>query len=150
VPTCHPIQEHFRVGAFRQALLSAADSASQLQVLGELMLQSHASYSACGLGSDGTNLLVTKVRQHMAAARAAGREPLLLGAKITGGGCGGTVCILGVAGEAGEEAVQALVDSYAAETGHQPKVFSGSSLGASQFGHLRLCRRGAGSAAGQA
>ena len=56
--------------------------------MGELMYASHASYSACGLGSDGTDLLVELVRQ---AGPAAG----LFGAKITGGGSGGTVAILG-------------------------------------------------------
>lgn len=30
-------------------------AAEQLAVLGELMYQSHASYGACGLGSDGTD-----------------------------------------------------------------------------------------------
>ena len=59
-----------------------------LQEMGELMYGSHASYSACGLGSDGTDLLVELVRQ---AGPAAG----LFGAKITGGGSGGTVAILG-------------------------------------------------------
>ena len=56
--------------------------------LGALMYQSHGSYSACGLGSDGTDLLV-------ALAREAGSAQGIYGAKITGGGSGGTVAILG-------------------------------------------------------
>ena len=52
------------------------------------MYESHASYSACGLGSKGTDLLVELVR-------AAGVERGLFGAKITGGGSGGTVAVLG-------------------------------------------------------
>ena len=48
------------------------------------MYQSHASYRRCGLGSDGTDLLVD-------LARAAGVERGIYGAKITGGGSGGTV-----------------------------------------------------------
>ena len=51
--------------------------------------QSHASYGRCGLGSEGTDRLVALVRAEAAAARAAGAEPPLYGAKITGGGSGG-------------------------------------------------------------
>lgn len=50
-----------------------------------LLLQSHESYSACGLGSERTDALVTMVRQ----AAAEQTKPVLFGAKITGGGCGG-------------------------------------------------------------
>ena len=113
-----------------------------LECLGELMFQSHASYSACGLGSPGTNRLVSMVREHMYAARAAGQAPVLYGAKITGGGCGGTVCVMGLAGAAGQWAVEELVRRYAAETGHVPQVFGGSSMGARKFGHLLVQRRG--------
>ena len=69
----------------------ATPDESGLVEMGELMYGSHASYSACGLGSDGTDLLVELVRQ---AGPAAG----LFGAKITGGGSGGTVAILGRSG----------------------------------------------------
>ncbi|WIA12875.1 hypothetical protein OEZ85_006496 [Tetradesmus obliquus] len=70
-----------------------------------------------------------------------GRAPALYGAKITGGGCGGTVCVLGLAGSAGQAAVDAVVKQYQAETGYTPFVFAGSSVGAARFGHLRLIRR---------
>jgi hypothetical protein len=112
-----------------------------LETLGEFMFQSHSSYSACGLGSDGTNRLVNIVREHMLDARKAGCAPALYGAKITGGGCGGTVCVLGLAGSAGQAAVDAVVKQYQAETGYTPFVFAGSSVGAARFGHLRLIRR---------
>lgn len=59
-----------------------------------LLLQSHASYSRCGLGSDGTDRIVDLVRKEMAAAAARGERPALYGAKITGGGSGGTVSAL--------------------------------------------------------
>ena len=42
--------------------------------LGELMYASHASYSACGLGSDGTDQLVALVREAGPSARALRRE----------------------------------------------------------------------------
>lgn len=112
-----------------------------LETLGELMFQSHASYSACGLGSDGTNRIINIVRQHMHAARKACKAPALYGAKITGGGCGGTVCVLGLAGSAGQAAIDAVVRQYQQETGYTPFVFGGSSMGAAKFDHLRLVRR---------
>ena len=52
--TAHPVHEHFRVGTFALAL-EAAPSAAQLTLLGELMYQSHASYSRVGLGQHGQN-----------------------------------------------------------------------------------------------
>ena len=93
--------------------------------MGELMYASHASYSACGLGSDGTDRLVELVRE---AGPAAG----LYGAKITGGGSGGTVAVLGRA-DAGA-AVASVARRYGQETGPRVYLFAGSSPGACQFG----------------
>ena len=75
-PTAHPIYEHFRVQMFQKLL---AGGVTNGRLLGELMYQSHASYSACGLGSDGTDQIVELVRQ-------AGPDSGLFGAKISGGG----------------------------------------------------------------
>ena len=125
-PTAHPVFESFRVSTFEQ-LLGAPDSDAQLAALGELMYQSHASYSLCGVGSAGTDELVELCR--------ASAGPLF-GAKITGGGSGGTVCILGRNSPEGEAAVADLVATYKASSGHEPFVFSGSSLGAHAFGAL--------------
>ena len=52
------------------------------------MAAAHDSYTACGLGSPRTDLLVNLVRE-------AGPASGLYGAKITGGGSGGAVAILG-------------------------------------------------------
>lgn len=60
------------------------------------LLQSHYSYSKCGLGSHGTDRLVALVKKTKVTAQRDGAT--LFGAKITGGGCGGTVCVLGRAG----------------------------------------------------
>ena len=127
-PTAHPIYEHFRVRSFAE-LLSGAVTERRLELLGELMYQSHASYSACGLGSAGTDLLVQLVRQ-------AGPARRLYGAKITGGGSGGTVCVLGR--REAEESIQNTAEEYLARTGHRPYVFRGSSPGAAAFGYLIL------------
>ncbi|KAL6765942.1 galactokinase-like protein [Haematococcus lacustris] len=138
-PAAHPVHEHHRVRLFRQ-LLQAAPSQEQGLLLGELMLQSHASYSACGLGSHGTDRLVEMVVEHISAAQASGRMPLLFGAKITGGGSGGTVCILGSSGSEAEDAVQDIVSRYQRHLGlaTPTKLFKGSSMGASTFGCLAV------------
>jgi galactokinase len=122
----HPIHEHFRVRLFAE-LLQAPPTARRSALLGELMHQSHASYSACGLGSNETDLLVTLTGQ-------AGPSLGFYGAKITGGGSGGTVAILGRRGAD----IFEIARAFEARTGHHPQVFSGSSPGASAFGILRL------------
>jgi L-arabinokinase len=123
-PTGHPVYEHARVGRFRE-LLASRPSDEVLAEMGDLMCASHNSYSACGLASDGTDRLVHLVRE---AGPAAG----LYGAKITGGGSGGTVAILGRAEAAG--AVAAVADRYRQESGRPAHLFSGSSPGAYAFG----------------
>ena len=91
------------------------------------MYQSHASYSACGLGSTGTDRLVQLVR-------AAGAGKGLYGGKITGGGSGGVVAVLG--DKDADEAVAAIAAQYGSEVGRSVKVFKGSSPGAAAFGHI--------------
>lgn len=127
-PTAHPILEHHRVRLFR-ALLSGAASEEQRMLLGELMYQSHASYSACGLGADGTDQLVELVR-------AAGPAHGLYGAKVTGGGSGGTVAVLAQRGRAA--VVQTIAADYQQQTGRATALLHGSSPGAQTFGVVRL------------
>ncbi len=86
-PTAHPIRENARVHEFARWLTEPTGDI-RLAALGELMYQSHESYSACGLGSAGTDLLVELVKK-------SGRSNGLFGAKITGGGSGGTIAVLG-------------------------------------------------------
>jgi galactokinase len=94
-----------------------------------LMYESHASYSACGLGSEGTDRLV-------ALARDAGAAQGIYGAKITGGGSGGTVAILADA-NAGVT-IRTIARRYTGETGRDAYVFEGSSPGAARVGAIRL------------
>jgi galactokinase len=122
MPTAHPIYENVRVQRFVE-LLERNESYDEL---GELMYEAHWSYTALGLNSAGTDLIVELVR----------KEAGLFGAKITGGGSGGTVAVLGE--QTSRAAIQRVVDNYAKEIGHQPHVFSGSSPGALAFDHLRL------------
>ncbi|NUO80435.1 hypothetical protein HUU05_10195 [candidate division KSB1 bacterium] len=127
-PTAHPVYENFRVRTFA-ALLSNSKSPLAMEQLGELMYQSHSSYSACGLGSRGTDRLVELVRE-------LGSTKGLFGAKITGGGSGGTVAVMGRADA--EPALAEICARYANETKHYPKVFKGSSMGAIEFGSVVL------------
>jgi L-arabinokinase len=127
-PTEHPIYEHRRVQEFRE-LLTGPCGEPQLQRLGGLMYESHASYSACGLGSSGTDRIVNLVR-------AAGSKSGLYGARITGGGSGGTVAVLGRADS--DRTIADIVEKYAYITGYRPHVFAGSSPGAGRFGVHRV------------
>ncbi|HEX8228612.1 MAG TPA: galactokinase family protein [Chloroflexia bacterium] len=128
-PTAHPIYEHRRVRLFKALLEQAQLDRERLQLLGELMYQSHTSYSACGLGSRETDRIVSLVREAGAAAG-------LYGAKITGGGSGGTVAVLGHR-DAGD-VVREITARYSAEAGRGGAVLSGSSPGAVQFGLLTV------------
>ena len=128
--TAHPIYENSRVTQFSD--LIGQTSSERLSLMGELMYQSHASYSACGLGSEATDLLVELVRE-------AGPRNGLYGARITGGGSGGTVAVLGDR-ESGA-AIAGIVERYAQSTGYRPYVFSGSSPGSAEFGALKLTPR---------
>ena len=124
-PTAHPIYENYRVKQFAAALANPGN----LTALGNLMYQSHASYFACGLGSPGTDRLVNLVKE-------AGEKSGLFGAKITGGGSGGTVAIIGKRGA--RAAIEEVAEKYRCATGHKPYIFEGSSSGAVEFGHVRL------------
>ena len=128
-PTAHPIHEHDRVRRFRGLLETGARAEEQRVQLGELMYQSHASYGACGLGTNGTDRLVELVR-------AAGPTAGLYGAKITGGGSGGVVAVLARAGS--RAVVEGLARQYEQDSGYGATVLGGSSDGAARFGVLWL------------
>ncbi len=124
--TAHPIYENARVRCFAELLGKRQMSDNVLQQLGALMFASHESYSACGLGSEGTDLLVKLVSENKNG---------LYGAKITGGGSGGTVVVLGRKNSA--EAIDEIAAEYKKTTYYQPYIFSGSSPGAGIFGAIK-------------
>lgn len=126
-PTAHPVYENGRVKVFAE-LVGAMGKSPPADLLGKLMYASHESYSRCGLGSDGTDLLVELVKKRA--------DMGLFGAKITGGGSGGTVAILGRANSF--DAVLDVADEYAELTGRDPYVFNGTSSGAAEFGMIEL------------
>jgi L-arabinokinase len=127
--TAHPVYEHDRVDRFAELLATGLDSVAAARQMGELMLESHASYGACGLGSDGTDRLVD-------LATAAGADRGVFGAKITGGGSGGTVAIFGTS--AARDVVHDIAREYQIKTGRRTVVFDGSGPGADEIGVLGL------------
>ncbi|XAR57680.1 L-arabinokinase [Bertholletia excelsa] len=138
--TRHPIYENFRVKAFK-ALLTSFASDDQLTALGELMYQCHYSYSACGLGSDGTDRIVQLVQEMQHNRISHTDDKTLYGAKITGGGSGGTVCVVGRNSLKSSQRILEIQQRYKGATGYLPLLFEGSSPGAGKFGYLRIRRR---------
>ena len=112
--TVHPIYENQRVQTFLTAL-----EKGDMPLAGVQMLAAHASYSACGLGTKETDLLVQLAMQ----------ETGVVGAKITGGGSGGTVCVL-CQSEVEEGVITRLSTAYEEQIGHAPRIIRGTSPGA--------------------
>lgn len=125
VATRHPIYEHARVKEFASLLRSW--SGNEGPRLGQLMFQSHQSYSDCGLGSPATDL-IAKIVEELGAVD-------LYGARITGGGSGGTVAVLGRHASPG---IHLVHQRFMEETGYAPLIISGSSAGASVFDHVKI------------
>jgi galactokinase len=113
----YAVEENQRVRLF----IELAQGGTAFESMGELMYQSHYAYTECGLGSGATDYIVE-------LARSGG----LLGAKMTGGGCGGTVAILCRKGS--DDAFARVVERYGDHSGHVPYVFEGSSPGADRHG----------------
>jgi galactokinase len=130
--TMHPILEHQRVCQAAELLPLGSDDAARR--VGEMMFASHASYSHCGLGAKGPDRLVALVREAMTSGAP------LFGAKITGGGSGGTVAILGR--PEAEPLVRDLAQRYAEEAGFGGYVFAGSSPGACFLGSREVRKSG--------
>jgi L-arabinokinase len=126
--TEHPIYENHRVQQFSEYLerAEAGEPGRWIAEAGRLMYASHWSYGQrCGLGAPETDLLVRLVRER-------GPEQGLYGAKITGGGSGGTVAVL--AAEGTDDVIQAIAEAYQSETGLKPGLFLGTSPGALAYG----------------
>jgi L-arabinokinase len=125
--TRYAVEENQRIELFIELARGAKDGpvSDAFRLMGDLMFQSHWSYTECGLGCDETDLLVELVRQECGKDR-------LYGAKVTGGGAGGTVAVLGAKGAC--EAFRRVVANYARARSFEPYVFEGSSIGADRFG----------------
>lgn len=115
--TEHAILENTRVHRFVECIRQGSDTS--LHDAGSLMNASHTSYSECGLGSAETDLLQSLASFWSQVA----------GAKITGGGSGGTVCVLCRA-DSEEDIVTGLSRQYRERTGIVPRIIRGTSPGA--------------------
>jgi galactokinase len=121
----HPVYENARVNEFKALLKSFKkqdDKQESLVRMGSLMLKSHESYSAVGLGNEYTDKIVAMVRD-------AGTNKGVFGARVSGGGNGGTVCILSY-GKEGKNSVKEIYGRYKKELKRKLFLFSGSSHGA--------------------
>lgn len=128
--TRHPIRENDRIKKFTRALkmCDGEMSESECRKLGSLMYDSHESYSRCGLGSVETDLLVQLAKET--------RE--VFGAKITGGGGGGTVCFLTFNDCSGECAIKRIQELYESLTCISATIYHGSASGADAFGVAKV------------
>jgi galactokinase len=126
----HHVLEARRVRNFVQFLEAAAaaparspEQGHELDKAGHLMYASHLSYTNDALlGAPECDLLVDLVRQHEPAG--------LYGAKITGGGSGGTVAVLADESPKATAAIEEIMREYENKTGHHPEAYFGTSPGA--------------------
>jgi len=130
-PTRHPIAENERVLQFIAALQAAKNgNEAALVTAGELMYGAHESYrDNCRLSVPEVNFLVEAVRKR-------GPQNGLYGAKITGGGTGGTVAVFGQIAALKEHIPQIAIE-YSRRVGAMPDLFEGTSPGATEFGAKR-------------
>ncbi|NLX13244.1 MAG: hypothetical protein GXY44_06260 [Phycisphaerales bacterium] len=128
--TEHHIYENDRTHRFVERLARARRTGERdaLTEAGELMYSSHWSYGQrCGTGSIETDILVNLIREQ-------GPARGLYGAKVTGGGCGGTVAVLMADNETAHAALPEVCEAYTQKTGHTPIILTGSMPGADHFG----------------
>jgi len=121
----HPVYENERVHEFKTLLKNLKkleDKQASLIQMGILMMRSHESYSAVGLGNEYTDKIVEMIRD-------AGPAHGVFGARVSGGGNGGTVCILSY-GKEGKNAVKEIYRKYKQIKKQKLFFFSGSSHGA--------------------
>jgi L-arabinokinase len=129
--TRYAVEEQQRIALFVELLRGLENNVSEAAflLLGEQMLQSHWSYTECGLGCEATDRLIELVRDEIGPGQ-------LYGAKITGGGAGGTVVVLGA--KSATPHFERVVARYAEQQRQVPYVFTGSSKGADEFGIITL------------
>ena len=130
-PAAHPVHENHRVLKFIDHLRAAsAKNEGALIAGGECMYDSHDSYrNNCMLSVPEVDFIVEAVRTR-------GPQNGLYGAKITGGGSGGTVAVFGNKDALTRE-IPAIAREYQRLTGLEADIFEGTSPGAIEFGVYR-------------
>jgi L-arabinokinase len=125
----HHVLEARRVRRFVDFLERIAEIGrdKSLRSAGHLMYASHHSYTEhAGLGHPAADALVDLVKAH---------EPSgLYGARITGGGGGGTVAVLMEGTSRADAAIGDVLRSYEQGTGHRPIPLDSTSPGAAWAG----------------
>jgi L-arabinokinase len=132
--TDHHVLEARRARNFAEAIQQAGaaeprsrEQGKRLDRAGHLMYASHLSYTMDAmLGAPECDLLVKLVRERESAG--------LYGAKITGGGGGGTVAVLADAGGRADAALEEVMREYRSVTGLEPELFDSTSPGAWHVG----------------
>ena len=116
-------EENLRVQTVHALLASSTSPTpdSTLKLIGEILCQSHVAYTDCGLGSLGCDELVSRAH-----------EAGFAGAKMTGGGAGGVVAIMGRPQNV--PAIHRIAQEYAAGRAAMPHIFEGSSDGVDASG----------------
>ena len=128
----HAVYENARVRRFIAALKNADKDSERIQdylsEAGTLMYESNASYrDLAGLGSREVDGLVN-------IARKIGEQGGIYGAKITGGGGGGTVALL-CHGNV-ENSLTQILAAYKLAWGIDGELIRGNAAGAFEFGHI--------------
>ena len=128
----HAIYENARVKQFITAIKNVDNDPNHapayLREAGNLMYESNASYrDLAGLGSPEVDGLVN-------IARKIGRQGGIYGAKITGGGGGGTVALL-CHGNV-ESSLTQILAAYKLAWGIDAELIRGNAPGAFEFGHI--------------
>ena len=130
--TDHHVLEARRVRRFVEFLEAAGKLPVEQRKLdldraGHLMYASHQSYGMDAmLGAEECDLLVDLVRKR--------EEAGLYGARITGGGSGGTVAVLADVGDRADAAIAEIVEEYGPRTGRKAELFKKSGPGACETG----------------
>ena len=121
--TAHPVYEMDRVERFQELLLLLIDypfNENILREMGKLMLASHESYTAVGLGHAATDEIISK-------CISAGADNGIYGARVSGSGNGGTVAILCKSGT-GVEAAKQIHHEMQERSGMQLHFFENKHL----------------------
>lgn len=132
--TDHHVWEAHRVREFAAYIEHAnalapntAERSGTLDKAAHLMYASHVSYTdSAKLGAEECDLLVDLIRKNERAG--------FYGAKITGGGSGGTVAVLCNDDDKTDGAIAEIMRIYQQQTGNRPEAFTGTSLGAWHMG----------------
>jgi L-arabinokinase len=134
--TDHHVLEARRVRRFAEFIEAAGRlerGARKLDLdrAGHLMYASHQSYGMDAmLGAAECDVLVDLVRRFESQG--------LYGARITGGGSGGTVAVLCDTGERADAAINRVMSEYEQKTGRKAEAFLGSSAGAMFTGSVMM------------